>query len=156
MRCGRPREILAGSDGSDGSDGRDAGEVLTSYAYERLRCELGRKGDWPPESSIRRFVGGTWNDALRRAALDPVADGDALRTQLGGRLTPEECAAAVRECSEETRDPLPTYSSYIAWCRRPDVRRRPGRRPHSQAPLTGALRGGRMCWSLLGWRSRVR
>ena len=114
---------------------RGGGEELTTRAYERLRAELDRGGDWPPQSSIRRFVGGTWNDALRRAQLDPVADGDALRAQLGGRLTAEECAAAVRECSQETRDPLPTYSSYIAWCRRPDVRRRPGRRPHSQAPL---------------------
>ncbi len=108
---------------------------LTTYAYEKLRRELDRKGDWPPESSIRRFVAGTWNDALRRAQLDPVADGDAIRVQLGGRLSPEECAAAVRECSVDTQNPLPTYSHYIAWSRRPDIRRRPGRRPHSQAPF---------------------
>ena len=109
---------------------------LSSYRYEALRSELDRKGDWPPESSIRRFVAGTWNDALRRAQLDPVSDGDAIRVQLGGRLSGEECAAAVRECSQETGNPLPTYSSYIAWSRRPDVRRRPGRRPHSQSPFS--------------------
>lgn len=123
---------------------REAAEVLSergdktelsTYRYEALRLELGRKGDWPPESSIRRILAGTWNDALRRAQLDPVADGDAIRVQLGGRLSREECAAAVRECSEETGNPLPTYSYYIAWSRRPDVRRRPGRRPHSQSPF---------------------
>lgn len=108
---------------------------LSTYRYEALRLELDRKRDWPPESSIRRIVAGTWNDALRRAQLDPVADGDAIRVALGGRLTREECAAAVRECSEETGNPLPTYSYYIAWSRRPDVRRRPGRRPHSQSPF---------------------
>ena len=109
---------------------------LTSYRYEALRTEQDRKGDWPPESSIRRFVAGTWNDALRRAQLDPVSDGDAIRVQLGGRLSREECAAAVRECSQDTGAPLPTYSAYIAWSRRPDVRRRAGRRPQSQSPFT--------------------
>jgi hypothetical protein len=119
-------EILAARGDSDG---------LTSYRYEELRRELDRKGDWPPESSIRRYVAGTWNDALRRAQLDPVADGDAFRTQLGGRLTREECAAAVRQCAEETNNPLPGFWDYINWAKRPDVRRRPGRRPHSQTPF---------------------
>lgn len=108
---------------------------LSTHKYEVLRCELERKADWPPESSIRRFVGGTWNDALRRAQLDPVADGDARRTQLGGRLTRQECVTALKQCSEETKNPLPSFSDYINWCRRPDVRRRPGRRPHSQNPF---------------------
>lgn len=109
---------------------------LSTHRYEVLRRELDRKGDWPPESSIRRIVAGTWNDALRRAQLDPVSDGDAIRVQLGGRLSREECASAVRECSQETGTRLPTYSYYIAWSRRPDVRRRPGRRPQSQSPFT--------------------
>jgi hypothetical protein len=128
-----PAAILAARGDSDG---------LSTSKYEALRREdRRRKSEWPPESSIRRFVAGTWNDALRRAQLEPVVDGDAIVVSLGGRFTREECTAAVRDCSNDLNDPLPGFADYLRWSRRPDVRRRAGRRPASQPPFDRIFNG---------------
>jgi hypothetical protein len=91
---------------------------------------------WPDDRFIRRWLGGgSWNDALRRAHLDPVAGGDVVVYQQGSQYTLEELNAALTDCAGDLRH-VPTWPEYLAWVRRPDVAERPGRRPKSMAAFT--------------------
>lgn len=89
---------------------------------------------WPPDSSIRRWLGGSWNDALRAARLEALPDGDAIKVHLGGALTADEIIAALRLCAEHLGH-VPTFTDYRHWACRPDVVQLAGRRPRSQPPI---------------------
>lgn len=103
---------------------------LGERAYAALREEHAERG-WPPAASVRRWLGGTWNEALRGARLNSVVDGEAVIYRLGPAFTREEACAAVRRCTEDLGR-TPTWWEYLHWARRPDVRRSFGRRPRSQ------------------------
>lgn len=104
---------------------------LTEEQYERLR-RLNPMESWPPPSTVRRWMSGSWNDALRQARLQPVFDGDALVAEIGPKFTREEVIAAVQAYHAEGHQDVPTISAFISWARRPEVLARPGRRPRSQ------------------------
>jgi Homing endonuclease associated repeat len=87
--------------------------------------------DWPADSTLRTWLGGSWNDCLRAAQLPAVPDGDVIVVQLGQAITDKEAVAALRACTEELGT-IPTLHAYLAWTRRPDVAARAGRRPQSQ------------------------
>jgi hypothetical protein len=102
---------------------RELGHPPSVEEYRRLYREGLRESGWPDDRCIRRWLGsGSWNDALRRAHLEPKPDGDVVVFQHGHFFTVEELAAALRECAEDLAHP-PTYPEYIAWVHRPDVRR---------------------------------
>jgi hypothetical protein len=107
---------------------------LTEQEYERLR-RLNDGEQWPPPSTIRRWIGAGWNDALRDAKLQPVFDGDALVVELGPKFTRGDVLAALSEYAEEGVEEIPTVRGFLAWSRRPEVMARPGRRPRSLGPL---------------------
>jgi len=88
----------------------------------------------PPDGSIRSSLGGGWNDCLRIARLDSVADGDAMESNLGTRMTAADCITALRACAEDL-GVVPSASMYRGWAGRPDVRRRPGRRSVTVTPI---------------------
>jgi hypothetical protein len=109
------------------------------YEYWRLVIERPELG-WPKDGSIRRWLGNvSWNDALRRALLETVADGDFVVKPQGHDFLLEELVDAVRACVEECADQFssgfPTLHQYTAWARRPEVAGRPGRRPRSNGPF---------------------
>jgi hypothetical protein len=112
---------------------REVAEILghspTIREYRKCQAALPELG-LPPDGSIRRWLGGSWNDCLTRALLDAVTDGDsALRpVGLNQRFEDSEVLSALRECAEELGYP-PSLGEYLQWARRPDVRARPGRRP---------------------------
>lgn len=106
---------------------------LTPEAYERHRAAK-PEAQWPPVRSVRRWLGGDWATALSRAALPVTNHGDALVARLGHKFTHAEMTQAIRDCSTDL-GAIPSFGSYIAWSKRPDVLRRPGRRPRSQAPF---------------------
>lgn len=116
---------------------RDAAGILgrsPSVAdYRELRA-LHPERRWPADGSLRAWLGGSWNDCLRAARLEAVADGDVLVAQLGPAFTEQEACEALRQCAEDLGD-IPTLAQYYGWARRPDVERRPGRRPQSQHPF---------------------
>lgn len=64
---------------------------------------------------------------------DPTPDAPAQ----GPNLSDEEILEALRSCAADLDKPLVeiTWSEYLRWARRPDVRRRSGRRPRSQGPF---------------------
>ena len=96
--------------------------------YRRLRGEH-PDDRLPADSSVRSALGsGTWNDCLRVARLDSVADGDLMVMTPGPKLTAAECSAALRACAEDLGT-VPTANGYCRWAARPDVKRRTGRRP---------------------------
>lgn len=110
---------------------RELGHPPSVEEYRQLYREGMRESGWPDDRCIRRWLGaGSWNDALRRAHLEPKPDGDVVVFQHGHFYTVDELADALRECAEDLGHP-PTYPEYIAWVHRPEVRRRPGRRPAS-------------------------
>src|SRR5829696_3994986 len=86
----------------------------------------------PSDANVRRWLGGGWNDCLRRALLEAVSDGDFASRAAGltFRYRDEEVFAALRECRDDLGH-APTLSEYCQWSRRPDVLARPGRRPRS-------------------------
>jgi hypothetical protein len=90
----------------------------------------------PPDGTLRRWLGGNWNECLRRALLDAVSDGDFASRPIGmsDRYADAEVLAALRDCAAELGH-APTVTEYLAWARRPDVRQRAGRRPTSYRPL---------------------
>jgi HNH endonuclease len=94
---------------------------------------LKREGDhdWPPDGSVRRWLGGSWNDALSRAHLDAVPEDLELIVEGAHAYTREEAIAAMKACQDELGK-TPTFNNYLNWARRSDVRKRPGRRPASQ------------------------
>lgn len=108
--------------------------------YRRLHASRGRELQWPSDSNIRSWLGGSWNDCLREARLAPVPDGDVLVAGLGSAFTADEITEALRECASELGD-VPTISQYYAWSRRGDVVARPGRRPQSQSPFVRTFGG---------------
>jgi hypothetical protein len=107
------------------------GKALRQEDFRSLHAEFGREHGWPSDGSIRRWLGGTWNDALRRAMLPAAPDGDAIVRELGPEYTREECVQAVLDYVADTGNPLPGFHSVINWARRRDVRARHGRRPRS-------------------------
>lgn len=118
---------------------RDAAEILghsPSVKEYRTLCKELSELRLPPESSVRRWLGGGWNDCLRRALLDVVADGDFASRPIGfsDRFDDAEVLAALCECAAELGH-APTVTEYFGWARRPDVRDRPGRRPSSFKPF---------------------
>ena len=90
----------------------------------------------PPNGTIRRWLGGSWNDCLRRALLDAVADGDFAARPIGlnDRFDDEDIFEALRQCVNELGY-APSITGYLGWARRPDVRERSGRRPVSYKPF---------------------
>ncbi|MCW2984200.1 MAG: hypothetical protein JWR63_1770 [Conexibacter sp.] len=89
---------------------------LSVEAYRRLRA-VNLTAGWPEDTSVRRWLGaGSWNDALRRARIAAVPDGDRLvierRTIRRGRAID-----ALRLCARELGG-VPTMSRYVAWARR--------------------------------------
>lgn len=86
----------------------------------------------PSDGSIRRWAGGSWNEALLRARLDAEVEPDVLVIDLGPAFTAEEAIQAMRDCATEG-GVVPTLIDYLSWARREDVRRRPGRRPRTVA-----------------------
>jgi hypothetical protein len=120
---------------------REGRSGLTVDEYRCLRADNPDAG-WPPDGSIRRWLGGSWNDALKRARLAPVPDGDLVIRELGAGFTDDELLAAVRQCAADPRTgPVPTLSGFIGWARSPEVKLRPGRRPVSQGPFDRAFGG---------------
>jgi hypothetical protein len=110
---------------------RRLGHSPSVEEYRKLYREGGREAGWPDVRCVKRWLGGgSWNDALRGAHLEPIADGDVVVFQHGNFYIAEEVTAALRECDADLRH-VPTYPEYIAWVNRPDVRKRPGRRPKS-------------------------
>jgi len=100
--------------------------------YRELYKRYRTKG-WPDDTSVRRWLGaGSWNAALRRAHLEPRPDGDVIVFQQGPHYSDEEVIAALRECRIDLGH-VPTWPQYRAWVGRPDIDRRPGRRPRSFA-----------------------
>lgn len=123
---------------------RLGGRSPTITEYRRL-LEENPGLDWPSDGAIRRALGagtkggsGDWNTALDQANLEAVPDTVAAQPALGPRFTEEELIAALKECAEDLGE-TPTTSSYMQWVRRPDVRRRPGRRPRSIQVFQGAF-----------------
>jgi hypothetical protein len=110
------------------------GEALRQEDYRSLRAEIGEERGWPADASIRRWLGGAWNDALRTAMLPAAPDGDAIVRELGPEYTREDCVKAIQDYIADTGNPLPGLHSVINWARRRDVRARPGRRPRAQGP----------------------
>jgi hypothetical protein len=103
----------------------------SQWEYRELYREGGREAGWPDDRCVRRWLGGaSWNDVLRRAHLEPLADGDVVAFQHGYFYVAEEATAALRECRGDLAH-VPTYPEYISWANRPDVEARPGRRPKS-------------------------
>jgi hypothetical protein len=96
--------------------------------------------DLPADSLVRRWLGGSWNDCLKQARLDPVRDGDVLVSELGPSITGDEIIAALCECASDLAT-IPTFHRYLNWARRPDVKARPGRRPQSQSPFDRTFGG---------------
>jgi hypothetical protein len=119
--------------------------------YRQLYREGMRDAGWPDERCVRRWLGGgSWNDALRRAHLEPRPDGDVVTFQHGPFYSREELVAALRECRDDLGH-VPSFPEYIAWVNRPDVHKRPGRRPRSIHPIQrlvgswlGALRAAEL------------
>jgi hypothetical protein len=111
---------------------RHLGRSPSVKDYRRLRAEH-LEWEWPPDTSVRVWLGsGRWNDALQRARLDAVPDGDDMIIEYGPGFMVEEAINALKECAEDLGC-LPTLSMYEGWAHRLDVRQRPGRRPLSQA-----------------------
>jgi hypothetical protein len=110
-------------------------EHLEQGDYRSLRAEMGEGLGWPADSSIRRWLGGGWEYALRSACL-PTPDGGVVAiAELGAAYSREECLQAVRDyLAEPGALAVPDIHSVINWARRPDVRSRAGRRPRSQSP----------------------
>ena len=111
---------------------------LSVAEFRRLRAEQ-PQADWPNDANIRRWLGGSWNDALRSAHLgcDPL--GNVSVRPMGPSFTLEEILEAVRACVADLGY-VPSFGGYLAWVRRPEVRAREGRRPTSQGPFDN--RGG--------------
>lgn len=129
---------------------REASELLEGRSpsvgeYRGLR-EAHPECGWPPDGSVRRWLGGTWNDALRAARLDADPKPQPTIYEQGPELTADEALAALLAAAEDLGCPVHaiSFQAYLAWARRDDVRRRPGRQPRSQYPfqrLFGSWRG---------------
>jgi Homing endonuclease associated repeat len=105
---------------------RRAAEVLghspSVEEYRSLRSEHKDAG-FPSDGTIRRILGGSWNDALASAHLQTVEGGDMVIASLGVAFTRDELIAGLRECAQEL-GMAPSVPQYLGWARRPEVRRR--------------------------------
>lgn len=130
QRVKRRRAIAALHESTD----LNGDESPSQSRFRDLRERNPDRG-WPDDRRIRAWLGvQTWNEALSRAHLPEVADGDAVVIQLGPAFVRDELRDAVRSCSTDLGF-VPSWTEYLAWARRPDVRARPGRRPQSQGPF---------------------
>ena len=106
-------------------------------AYRRLRDET-HDPELIPDSSIRSTLAvGGWNEALALAALAPAVEQVRFPVVVSKsplRYTQAECLAALRACADDL-DSVPSGTMYRMWVQRPDVRRRPGRRPLTATPF---------------------
>jgi Homing endonuclease associated repeat len=118
---------------------RSAAEILgrspTQYEYRRLTAELPEL-DLVPDGTLRRWLGGNWNQCLARALLDAVSEGDFVTLCEGDSFSEAELVEAIRMYIAEHDDRIPTFSQLMIWTHMPSVRARPGRRPLSHAPFT--------------------
>lgn len=120
---------------------RRAAELLgrspSVKAYRRLRDET-HDPELIPDASIRSALGvGGWNEGLELAGLAPSVEQVRLGVVVSKspmRYTDAECLAALRGCGEDL-DCVPSGTMYRRWVTRPDVRRRPGRRPMTDTPF---------------------
>jgi hypothetical protein len=121
-------------------------------AYEEVRQTLPELR-LPPNGSVRRWLGGSWNACLRRALLEAVSDGDFAARAIGlnDRFEDEETFEALRQCVNELGF-APSITAYFGWARRPDVRERQGRRPLSYKPFErfGGIRSALVAAGVLG------
>src|SRR5207244_13405010 len=109
---------------------RSLGKSPSVREYKALRRAHPERG-WPDPRSVTRWLGvRTWNEALVRMRLEPVAEGDVVESGIGPSYHADEVVQALRDCAEDLGR-APTITDYLAWQRRPDVRDRPGRRPSS-------------------------
>ena len=117
---------------------RTADEVLgrppTQYDYRRLRAELPEL-NLVPDGTLRRWLGGDWNQCLTRALLDTVSEGDFVTLCEGDQFSEEELVEAIRMYMAEHEGRIPTFSQLMIWTHMPSVRAQPGRRPLSNAPF---------------------
>ena len=72
--------------------------------YRRLQQQH-PAADWPAEASIRRWLGGGWNDALERAHLDCVPEPLAAVKPLPAPFSREETIAACRSTPPRRKGP---------------------------------------------------
>jgi hypothetical protein len=121
------RCVLALKEAADAL-GRSPGE------YEEVLTGAHRPAGWPSSHTVRHVLAGTWNDCLSRAALDAGLDGDVIVRELGSSFTEDEVIAALRACRNDLQR-VPSLTEFIGWSCRPEVKRRPGRRPSSQGPF---------------------
>jgi hypothetical protein len=116
---------------------RTAAEVLgrspTQYEYRRLAAELPEL-DLVPDGTLRRWLGGNWNQCLARALLDSVSEGDFVTLCEGDLFSQQELVEAIRVYMAE-HGRIPTFSQLMIWTHTPSVRARPGWRPLSNAPF---------------------
>jgi hypothetical protein len=121
---------------------REAADILGhSPSVKQYRTLHNEHPEWPADGTIRSWLGyGRWNDCLSHARLDAAADEEPIRITSGPAFTRDEIVDALNDCSVEV-NAVPTLTMYLSWARRPDVRRRPGRRPRSFTPFT-TLFGG--------------
>jgi hypothetical protein len=135
---------------------REVADVLghspSIAAYEEVRQTLPELR-LPPNGSVRRWLGGSWNACLRRALLEAVSDGDFAARAIGlnDRFEDEETFEALRQCVNELGF-APSITAYFGWARRPDVRERQGRRPLSYKPFErfGGIRSALVAAGVLG------
>jgi len=120
---------------------REAADILGHSATVGQYRELRDKHPeyrWPDDSSIRGWLSDSksWNEALRAARLDAVPDPHPVSPR-GPDLTDEEIVGAVRECAADLGKSIAdlSWSEYLRWSKRAEVRRRAGRRPRSQGPF---------------------
>lgn len=113
---------------------------LTESTYDGLRRTHPEYG-WMAASTIRRTAGGAWDDALKHAHLDTVSDGAVVTRYLGPAFTWDEVGQALRDFRDhraQRHAPRPedfSLNDYVAWAKREDILRLPGRRPRSQGPF---------------------
>jgi hypothetical protein len=98
--------------------------------YSQLREQLPEL-DFPPESNIRSWLGGGWNDCLRRCLLPTVADGDFAHPTLDHSFEEHELTTLVIACAEDLGK-RPSYAAFKGWAHRPDVAERFERLPLSR------------------------
>jgi hypothetical protein len=129
----RERQTLAASRVARAISALRQADALLGHApsvedYRRLRLD---HPDWPADSSLRAWLGGSWNQSLERAHLDRVPDVLAIAPDIGGAFTRDEVIAAVQECAKDLGR-VPAFHDYRGWVTSPRVRQRPGRRPKAQ------------------------
>jgi Homing endonuclease associated repeat len=101
--------------------------------YKELR-ERFPELELPPESNIRLWLGGGWNDCLQRCLLPTVSDGDFAYATLEEDFKEDELTTLILACAHDL-DKRPSYQDFKGWVRRPDVAKRFERRPMSRAPF---------------------